>query len=172
MTNSTLTPSMEVGVPGIISGTGVIKDLCRRIAERLSRDCDLRASDAYSGYSAQVTIRIQLTDVYPCEVSADITVGKIDEQLPSARITLRPDVLIAAGGQPNLERPVVTPPEEPVDAPVAAAPPVEPPAPAPAKGRLVELPVEAAQIDLAPDRGPRDPDYYPSRSDQPLPLRQ
>jgi hypothetical protein len=62
---STLAPMEAVAVPGRISGTGVIDDLCRRIAEKLALFCDLRAIDAYAGYAAKVEITLQLVDVYP-----------------------------------------------------------------------------------------------------------
>ena len=61
-----LEPVMEVvAVPGQISGSAIIDDLRRRIGEQLSRSCDLRSSDAYNGYSAKVSVEIQLLDVTP-----------------------------------------------------------------------------------------------------------
>lgn len=77
-----------VDVEGRISGSEVIADLCDRVAERLSKSCDLRQTDSYSSYSAMVTIQLELTDVDSTQVAADIVVGALDGQQPSERITL------------------------------------------------------------------------------------
>jgi hypothetical protein len=108
MTDATLQPNMElVGVPGAISGTAIIDDLLNRIGERLSRDCALRETDAYQGYSATVQINLQLADVYPVEVAAQVAVGTVDAAQPSTRIAMNvtADVVTArAGTEPSLER--------------------------------------------------------------------
>ena len=106
MMNSTLTPSMEaVAVPGRISGSAIIADLLKRIGERLSGDCNLRASDAYGGYSFQAAITIQLNDVYPVEVATVVEAGRIHPHRPALRIDLGTEVT-AAEPAVNLERPV------------------------------------------------------------------
>ena len=109
----TLTPNMEVvSVPGAISGTAIIDDLCNRLAERLSRDCCLRGTDAYQGYSARVTVELQLIDVYPAEVAAQVAVGTVDAGQPAQQIMMNvpadaADSLQAQVGlQPSLERPI------------------------------------------------------------------
>ena len=51
----TFTPE-AVAVPGRISGSEIVYDLCDRIAEKLSKSCDLRQSDSYAGYSAKITV--------------------------------------------------------------------------------------------------------------------
>lgn len=86
---TTLEPIMEpVSVPGHISGSGIIADLCRRIAEKLALDCQLRASDAYGGYALTAEIALQLHDVDTTPVNAAIQVGSIDPAQPVQRITL------------------------------------------------------------------------------------
>ena len=101
-----LTPQMEaIQIPGQISGTGIIDDLSKRIAAKLAQSCDLRTTDCYSGYSAQVQIILQLHDVYPVEVSAQVAVGNIDAQKPVQRVTLGAEVE-APDESGNLERPV------------------------------------------------------------------
>jgi hypothetical protein len=92
-----------IHIPGRISGAAIIDDLCDRIAERLAHDCSLRATDAYSGYSARVQIELQLHDVYPTEVAATVKVGEINSQLPSAHIDLGGEV-VAEPESGNLER--------------------------------------------------------------------
>jgi hypothetical protein len=110
----TLTPSMEVvAVPGAISGSAIIDDVCDRIAEKLARDCNLRPLDCYSGYSASVSVTLQLHDVYPVETSAVVEIGTVDAAQPSTRIAMNVPVLAAdslearAGIEPpSLERPI------------------------------------------------------------------
>jgi hypothetical protein len=77
-----------ISVPGAISGSAIIDDLLNRISEKLSRDCALRETDAYQGYSATVQIRLQLADVYPVEVAAQVEVGTINPGQPSEQITV------------------------------------------------------------------------------------
>ena len=115
----------SVSVPGSISGSSIVRDLLNRIKDKLSRDCSLRPIDVYSGYSYRVTVELQLADVYSTTVATEVAVGRIDPRLPVTRVDLGSNVLIAASDQPNLERPVVTPPEPPIDAPVQK-PAVEP----------------------------------------------
>jgi hypothetical protein len=45
-----------VSVPGSVSGSEVINDLLDRVAEKLSKSCNLRQSDSYAGYTATVTV--------------------------------------------------------------------------------------------------------------------
>jgi hypothetical protein len=102
----TLTPVMEpISVPGVISGSSIVHDLCSRIAAKLTSNCDLRAIDAYSGYTAKVEIMLQLHDVYPTTVTAEVEVGKINSQLPSEHIALGSEVA-AEETAPSLERPI------------------------------------------------------------------
>jgi hypothetical protein len=101
----TLTPINEVvSVPGSISGSAIIDDLCVRLAEKLSRDCSLRPIDCYRGYSATIVVTLQLHDVYPVEVSAQIAVGTIDARQPSTQIATDVPVVAAVLESPNLER--------------------------------------------------------------------
>jgi hypothetical protein len=103
---STMEPNMgPVVVPGVISGSSIIRDLLNRIEEKLARNCDLRQSDAYSGYSFKVEITLQLLDVYPTTVAAEVEAGTINPQLPSAHIALGSEV-VAEEPEPSLERPV------------------------------------------------------------------
>jgi hypothetical protein len=102
----TLTPVMgPISVPGVISGSRIVHDLCSRIAAKLTSNCDLREIDSYSGYAAKVTIELQLTDVYPVVVTAEVAAGKINSQLPSIHIDLDSEV---TGAEPeaSLERPI------------------------------------------------------------------
>lgn len=103
---ATLVPVTEaVSVPGAISGSSIIADLCRRIAERLSGDCNLRPSDAYTGYSFQCALTIQLHDVYGVTVATVVEAGKLDPQRPVTRVDLGSQVVAEPDGG-NLERPV------------------------------------------------------------------
>jgi hypothetical protein len=102
----TLTPVMEpISVPGVISGSSIVHDLCSRIAAKLTSNCDLREIDSYGGYSACVQIEIQLNDVYPVVVSAEVAAGKINPQLPSICIDLNSEVT-GAELEASLERPI------------------------------------------------------------------
>jgi hypothetical protein len=104
--NASLTPIMEpVSVAGTISGSSIISDLCTRIAERLQLSCDLRATDAYAGYSAEVEIKLQLRDIDTTPVAAQITVGAIDPSQTVERIAMGGEVIAVADR--SLERPVV-----------------------------------------------------------------
>jgi hypothetical protein len=102
-----LEPIMEaVSVPGTISGSEIVDDVCSRIADRLSRDCNLRASDCYGGYAFTASVEIQLLDVYPVTVSAQVAVGALNRQLPSQHVALGSEV---SGEQPDsahLEKPI------------------------------------------------------------------
>jgi hypothetical protein len=103
---ATLTPNMEaITIPGSISGPQVIDSLLDKIAERLSGDCSLRETDRYSGFSARVTVELQLRDVYNVEIIAGINHGDIDPAQPVRRITLGSTVE-GEEEQPALERPV------------------------------------------------------------------
>jgi hypothetical protein len=94
-----------VAVESRISGVEVINDLCDRIAERLTKSCDLREVDSYSGYAAKVQIELQLVDLGPVEVSAEIQVGTMNPSQPSERITLGESVAADEADSPMLERP-------------------------------------------------------------------
>jgi hypothetical protein len=103
-----LTPIMTaeaVSVPGVISGSNILRDLLNRISERLSGDCNLRASDAYAGYSFQAVITIQLHDVYACEVATVVKGGQMNPQRPVTRVDLGAQV-VAEPDPGNLERPI------------------------------------------------------------------
>jgi hypothetical protein len=103
---STLQPNMEaIVIPGAINGAAIVGDLLNRIEDKLSRSCDLRPVDVYSGYRAKVSIELQLLDVYPVDVVQEIQVGSIDPRQDVQHITLSPDV-DGEPQQPNLERPV------------------------------------------------------------------
>lgn len=107
MSSANFEPVMEVvRVPGTISGPGVIDDLCNRIADQLAHDCNLRQSDSYRGYSFKATIEIQLEDVYPVAISATVTMGAFNPQLPSRRMALGSEVSGEMPDSSRLERPV------------------------------------------------------------------
>lgn len=108
MDEAALTPIMQpIAVPGAISGTAIIADLCDRSAERLARSCDLRDTDCYRAYSASVSITLQLRDIDTTEVAAEVNVGAIDPQLPSERIPLgREPEAVAEEGAVALDRPI------------------------------------------------------------------
>ena len=74
--------------PPAITGTGVIEDLCSRIAQKLALNCDLRSTDAYRSYSATVQITMRLEDVADTEVTDQIAIGTIHPDLPSEQITV------------------------------------------------------------------------------------
>jgi hypothetical protein len=95
-----------VSIPGTISGSSIIHDLCNRIADKLSRDCCLRAIDVYSGYSYRVTLELQLNDVYPTTVAVEVATGRIDPKLEVQHIELGSDITAAQPEDVNLERPV------------------------------------------------------------------
>lgn len=104
--NAALTPVMEmISVPGQISGSAIISDMLNRIREKLERSCDLRQTDAYAGYSAEVEIKLQLRDVDTTEVHSQVNVGSIDPGQPVQRIALGGEVIAKADH--SLERPVV-----------------------------------------------------------------
>ena len=86
---STLTPNMAIAVPGAISGTDIIDDLCTRIAGRLALTNDLRSVDCYRGYTAKVVIDLQLIDLDTVENHAELQVGSsIDPQRPAQHMTV------------------------------------------------------------------------------------
>ena len=103
-----ITPILEpVTVAGRISGHEVIADLLDRVAEKLPASCDLRPSDSYSGYSAKVSIELQLVDVDQTEVVTEVGVGAMNPQLESQHITLSaPSVAAVADDSALLERPI------------------------------------------------------------------
>jgi hypothetical protein len=89
-----LTANMEmIDTPGSVSGAEIVYDICDRLAEKLlSSDC-LRESDAYSSYAATLDVTVQLVDVYPVAVSAQVAVGAVDPRQPSRRMAVAmPDV--------------------------------------------------------------------------------
>ena len=58
---STLTPNMAIAVPGAISGTDIIDDLCTRIANQIAAGHDYHLGDArLSSQGIQATIGILL----------------------------------------------------------------------------------------------------------------
>ena len=64
-----------IHIGGRISGSGVIDDLCGRIADRLCRNGDLRTVDSYSSYAARIVIELDLQDVDVIKATETITVG-------------------------------------------------------------------------------------------------
>jgi hypothetical protein len=115
-----------VAIPGTISGSSIVRDLLSRIADKLNRDCSLRPLDVYSGYSYRVSVELQLHDVYPTTVTAEVAVGRIDPKLEVQQIELGSDITAAEPEASNLERPV------------DMAGVVAPPAPPPSLKRLVD----------------------------------
>jgi hypothetical protein len=113
MSDPVLTPNFEpVEVAGSVSGSDVVLDICDRLAEKLLLSDSLRESDAYSSYSAQITVTLQLTDVYPTEIATAIQVNTVDPKQPSRAITLDVPTVEADEARarlglqpsPNLER--------------------------------------------------------------------
>jgi hypothetical protein len=82
----------EVAVEGRISGQDVIDDLCDRIAERLSKSCDLRVTDSYGAYTAKVTISLTLEDMGVVEVHEQMIIGSPDAT-PSEHIVIDADAV-------------------------------------------------------------------------------
>lgn len=80
-TLTTNTEIVDAALP--ISGGDVVQDLLDRLAEKLLSSDSLRGTDAYQSYSACVTVTLQLVDVYPVEVAAEVQVGTIDPQRPA-----------------------------------------------------------------------------------------
>jgi hypothetical protein len=95
-----------VSTPGRIAGGAIIDDLCAKIAAQLERSDSLRDLDIYSGYSARVHIDLQLADVYPTEVAAEVSVGNIDPQRPVERLVLDAEAVGDAEPDTSLERPI------------------------------------------------------------------
>ncbi len=69
-----------------LSGTEVIADVLGQVRRRLSTDCNLRATDGYSGgYSGQVTIKLSLNAVRSTPVEMTIPISQSPNvQAPSA----------------------------------------------------------------------------------------
>jgi hypothetical protein len=60
-----------------LSGEEIVVDLCALIAAKLRADCNLRASDAYSGgYMATVSIHLEAYGMDTATVEAAISTGK------------------------------------------------------------------------------------------------
>jgi hypothetical protein len=101
-----LSAMVAVAVPGSISGSAIVRDLLDRIADKLSRDCNLRGIDVYSGYSYRSTVELQLHAVYPTTVYTEVAVGRIDPKLEVQQIELGSDITAVEPEASNLERPV------------------------------------------------------------------
>jgi hypothetical protein len=101
-----LQPSMTIEIPGQISGDRIITDLLGRIEAVLVRTGDLRAVDCYHGYSAKISIRLQVHDLDTNEVSTEVAVGSFDPQKPRHATALEPVVAGEADDFQSLERPV------------------------------------------------------------------
>jgi hypothetical protein len=84
----TLTPNMAVDVPRTVSGEQIVDDVCLQIADRLSRDCNLRGSDSYASYSARIRVDLWLQDVDTTEVNADVVIGQAEAAPPSRTIAM------------------------------------------------------------------------------------
>ena len=103
---------MAVDVPASISGEDILSDLLDRIAERLILTNSLRPVDCYRGYSARVTVELQLDDIDTTEARAEVRVGDVDPLRPSLRIALdapgaRAEQVQRSGLQPlSLEKPI------------------------------------------------------------------
>jgi hypothetical protein len=64
-----------------LSGEEIIIDLCEQIAAKLRGDCNLRGSDAYAGgYSAKVSVHLELYGMDTVAVDAEIASGKPQEK--------------------------------------------------------------------------------------------
>jgi hypothetical protein len=60
-----------------ISGEEIVVDLCSLLAEKLRADCNLRASDAYSGgYYAKISIHLEAYGMDVATVDAEVSTGK------------------------------------------------------------------------------------------------
>jgi len=75
-------------VPRAASGDQIVDDVCLRIADRLSKDCNLRSSDSYRSYSARVRVDLWLQDVDTTEVNAHLTIGPAESAPPTRTITV------------------------------------------------------------------------------------
>ncbi len=64
-----------ISVPGRISGTAIIADLCRRISERLSRQDSLRGIDSYSSYTCRISFDLTLVDVDEVTMQQQLVIG-------------------------------------------------------------------------------------------------
>lgn len=71
-----------------ITGSEIIADICSRIVNELGKSCHLRETDSYGGYSAKVTVEIQLRDIDPVTVEASLTIGNHNSATPSRRIVV------------------------------------------------------------------------------------
>jgi hypothetical protein len=99
-----ITPVLEpVHISGNFTGQQIIRDLCSRIADKLSRDDRLRATDVYRAYCAEVVITLQ--DVDTTTVAAQVKAGNFDAARPVECVTLATEG--NTGPDQSLEHPVV-----------------------------------------------------------------
>jgi hypothetical protein len=115
-----------VAVPGRISGQEVVADLLDRVAERLTRSCDLRESDSYASYSAVVSITLQLVDVDTISLSQQITVGSLDAEQLAQQITINVPTITPEEIEERLDLKPTPAPERPVDGSMPEAKTVAP----------------------------------------------
>jgi hypothetical protein len=60
-----------------LSGEEIVIDLCEQLAAKLRTDCNLRATDAYSGgYSAKITVHLEAYGMDTASVDVQIETGK------------------------------------------------------------------------------------------------
>ena len=71
-----------------VSGVEIIDDICNRIAEELGKSCHLRATDAYSGYSAKLQFEVQPVDIDVVKVEKTLVIGDHDPATPSRRMAI------------------------------------------------------------------------------------
>lgn len=120
----------SVAVPGRISGQEIVLDLLDRLAEHLAKNCDLRPSDSYAGYSATCTVHMQCHDVDTTEAVADLVIGQLNAQKPIAGIAMSVTSITPEQVQERLGLPQVESLERTVD---GSEPQPDGPAPQPGK---------------------------------------
>lgn len=81
-----------------ISGPEVAFDIASCVENALAKDNRLSGFNAYGGYSAVVTITLQLNDVDTTQFEQSLSIGALDSGQPSQQITVEvepttPDVL-------------------------------------------------------------------------------
>lgn len=76
--------SVFLGGPGSqLSGTEIIEDLASCLVEAMSAGPELRATDAYRGYAATLTITVQLDTLDPVTVDKTVTIGDYVSSRPA-----------------------------------------------------------------------------------------
>jgi hypothetical protein len=83
-----LQPSMAIDAPRTMNGEQIVDAVCLMIADRLSRDCNLRWADSYRSFSVRARVDVWLQDVDVVEVNADLSIGPAESAPPSRTVTM------------------------------------------------------------------------------------